>query len=265
MRKSVQLPAGRHVHDVIPLYFKIYLVLQQRIQEGEWSDGVPLPSEQQLAQTFDVSRVTIRKTMNLLQEANLIVRQRGRGTFTKGTPPRRGTEPNFHGLVENIRNFEQNTQVKILKFHKVTTPERIPEEFGDDGKQDCLKIVKVRSTDRTSFSYSTCYVPYPEADIFSEGGLGNRSVLASLENAGIGVELVDQRLTAVLADADVARHLKIDVGLPLISMRGVMRDAVDRVVEVIEILYRPDCYVYRVTLSREGGKDSSPRWVQISG
>lgn len=254
---------GEHdVHDVIPLYFRIYLVLQQRIRAGEWKDDSPLPSEQDLAQSFGVSRVTIRKAMNLLEEADLVLRQRGRGTFAQPGVQRRSEEPSFSGLIENIRDFEENTQVRLLEFRTAPVNEEIASGLGLTDGEPCLRIVRVRSSGRAPFSYSTCYVPFPEADSLTKDSLGSRTIIASLEAAGIVAASAEQRLTAVLADAELARHLKVSVGSPLIRMRRVVRNDADRAIELIEILYRPDRFEYRVTLSRAGGQGQAPRWVQ---
>ena len=256
--------AEHDVHDVIPLYFRIYLVLQQRIRAGEWDRGTPLPSEQELAQSFQVSRVTIRKAMNLLEEADLVSRQRGRGTFAKAEAAAQGGDPSFSGLLENIRDFERDTQVRILEFKPTPVPEPVAERLGVERGTVCLKIVRVRSSGRAPFSHSTCWVPFPEAEALSREGLGSRTVIASLEAGGIVSVAADQRLTAVLADTDIAEQLRVPVGSPLISMRRSVTDRAGRVIELIEILYRPDRFEYRVSLSREGGQGAPPRWVEAS-
>ncbi len=256
--------ADHDVQDVIPLYFRIYLVLQQRIRAGEWSSDQAMPSEQELSATFKVSRVTIRKAMNLLEEAGLVLRQRGRGTFARNDAAAQGDDPSFSGLLENIRDFELNTTVRILEFQPTAAPERIAEQLGLARGASCLKIVRVRSSARAPFSYSTCWVPYPEAEALSREGLGSRTVIASLEAGGIASAAADQRLTAVLADTEIAGHLRVPVGSPLISMRRSVADRAGRVIELIEILYRPDRFEYRVSLSREGGQGAPPRWVEAS-
>ena len=107
---------------------------------------------------------------------------------------------------------------------------------------------------------STCYVPEPEADLLTEEALGNRTVSSALAKAGVATASAEQRLSATVAGIDVARHLRIDVGAPLISMTRVMRDESGRPVELIQALYRPDKYEYRVNLSRDNGGDA-PRWT----
>lgn len=67
--------------DVIPLYHRAYVILLQKIMDGSYPAGSPFPSEDDLAETFSVSRVTIRKAMESLEREGRVLRQRGRGTF----------------------------------------------------------------------------------------------------------------------------------------------------------------------------------------
>jgi len=252
-------PVDHLVSDFVPRYYQVYTVLAQRVREGEWSPEAAMPTEQEFAKTFGVSRVTIRKALNMLQVERLIVRQQGRGTFAL-PPPRRPGRANFSGLLENVVDFELHTKVRIVAFGKVGLPEDAASLLERAAGSSALRIVRVRSDSQTPFSFSTCYVPEPEANLLTEEGLGNCTVSSALAKAGVAAASAEQRLSATVAGVDVARHLRIDVGAPLISMTRVMRDESGRPVELIQALYRPDKYEYRVNLSRDNGGDA-PRWT----
>jgi len=252
-------PVDHLVSDFVPRYYQVYTVLAQRVREGEWSPEAAMPTEQEFARTFGVSRVTIRKALNMLQVERLIVRQQGRGTFAL-PPPRRPGRANFSGLLENVVDFELHTKVRIVAFGKVGLPEDAASLLERAAGSSALRIVRVRSDSQTPFSFSTCYVPEPEANLLTEEGLGNCTVSSALAKAGVAAASAEQRLSATVAGVDVARHLRIDVGAPLISMTRVMRDESGRPVELIQALYRPDKYEYRVNLSRDNGGDA-PRWT----
>lgn len=249
----------RVVSDFVPRYYQVYTVLRQRVHDGEWPLDRPMPTEEAFAVAFGVSRVTIRKALNMLDEEKLILRQQGRGTFALA-PPRRPDLANFGGLLENIVDFERSTKVRVLSFGKVGLPDDAARLLECAPGSRALRIVRVRSDSQTPFSHTTCYVPEPEADLLSEESLGNRTVSHALEAAGVVTLAAEQRLSATVAGHEIADLLRIDVGAPLISMTRVMRDANRRPVEVIHALYRADKYEYRVNLSRDSGGDA-PRWT----
>lgn len=66
-----------------PRYLEVERDLRRLLNENGWTSGEALPSERQLAAHLGVSRVTVRKALNLLQENGAIVRKQGSGTYTK--------------------------------------------------------------------------------------------------------------------------------------------------------------------------------------
>ena len=62
---------------------RIYNLLKERIESGFYPSGHLFPDELKLAKELSVSRVTLRPALELLKLENLIIRQRGRGTFVR--------------------------------------------------------------------------------------------------------------------------------------------------------------------------------------
>lgn len=65
------------------LYFDVMGFLREDICSGRYSPGEKLPSEDQLAREFSVSRVTLREALRVLEDDGLIVRRHGSGTFVR--------------------------------------------------------------------------------------------------------------------------------------------------------------------------------------
>lgn len=65
----------------LPLYIQLYISLRERIVSGEFPPGSLLPPEMTLIEDYAVSRITVTKAMQKLEQEGLIKRQRGRGTF----------------------------------------------------------------------------------------------------------------------------------------------------------------------------------------
>ncbi len=62
---------------------RVYNLLKERIESGFYPPGHLFPDEPKLAKELSVSRVTLRPALELLKLENLIIRQRGRGTFVR--------------------------------------------------------------------------------------------------------------------------------------------------------------------------------------
>lgn len=66
-----------------PLYNQIQLLMRERILAREWRDGKNLPTEVDLAREYNVSVGTMRKALDVLEDAKFIVRKQGLGTFVR--------------------------------------------------------------------------------------------------------------------------------------------------------------------------------------
>lgn len=256
--------ADRVASNAMPLYFRVFMILEREIRGGHYAPDIPLPSENELAERFDVSRVTIRHTMRMLAERELIWRRRGKGTFA--LPPRAGGAQagSFDGLNRNIEDFETHSCVTILETGAAAPPNWATQRLGaQDG--GFKLIVRLRHDETGPFSYSACYLCPPAAGAIEPSELGNRTILGALEDAGIAAERIEQRLTAVAAAPEVARHLDIAIGTPVTLMRRIVFDGDDKAFEVLEVYYRPDRFEYSVNLKRDArSSDLSPRWIEHS-
>ncbi|MDN4619171.1 GntR family transcriptional regulator [Paenibacillus sp. PsM32] len=64
-----------------PRYEQMYLTLRNRFHSGEYTIGDKIPSEKELMEQFEVSRITSKKALDMLVQDGYIVRQPGRGSF----------------------------------------------------------------------------------------------------------------------------------------------------------------------------------------
>jgi GntR family transcriptional regulator, arabinose operon transcriptional repressor len=71
------------LHGDKPLYSQIIEILRGRIENGEYVPDQQLPTEVELAEQFNVSRITSKRALIELEREGLIYRRRGSGSFVK--------------------------------------------------------------------------------------------------------------------------------------------------------------------------------------
>ena len=64
-----------------PLYMQLKEKIVEKIHTGQWVAGSKIPTEHQLCQEYQLSRITVRQALESLANDGYIVRQQGRGTF----------------------------------------------------------------------------------------------------------------------------------------------------------------------------------------
>ena len=67
--------------SAVPLYKQIVRDLMDQIETGEFKEGDKLPTEAELMERFDASRITVRAAIKELEDADIVERTRGKGTF----------------------------------------------------------------------------------------------------------------------------------------------------------------------------------------
>ena len=233
--------------DVIPLYHRVYVILLQKIMDGSYPAGVSIPSEDDLAVTFGVSRVTIRKAMDRLEREGRVLRQRGRGTFPQ--KPSAEADKAASQLLKNQLSLARKTRIALLDYGFVRPPPALARLFDLAEGAELLRILRVRSDERSPISHTTCYLPADLAALVPRGSVSSLPVSATLASAGIPLERFEERITAVLADSEMSPHLDVEIGTPLVAMTRQVRDADGRLIELLQARYRPDRYEYRVEYS----------------
>src|SRR6201995_3974169 len=103
----------------LPLYVQVGGALAERIASGALPAAYQLPSEESLVSEFNVSRTTIRATIQNLVRQGLVEIRRGKGTFV--APPRITQElTELTGFVEDMRVLGRHATARVL--HKKVVP-----------------------------------------------------------------------------------------------------------------------------------------------
>jgi GntR family transcriptional regulator len=229
---------------------QVYLILRDRILSGALSCGAKLPTENDLADRYAVSRVTVRRALGELERERLIERRRSAGTrvIYRRTPA--PVTADISGVLANIADMGRRTAVKLLSFDYVPATGAVAEALGVGPNELLQRSIRVRAIDHVPFSYLTTHVPESVALTFTKQELASRPLLELLERAGIKVERARQRISAGLATPDVAEALDVRAGSPLIELIRVVCDQSGRAVEHLHALYRPDRYAFEMDLVR---------------
>lgn len=248
------------VVSVVPLYHQVYTALRQQLLEGRHPPARPMPGEPQLARSFGVARVTVRRALQQLEAEGLVTRQASRGTFASANAATTGSRANISGLLENLLQVGRGTRARLVFFGAVPPPPDLQRHLGT---ADVLRIVRVRMAEGGPVAYNTHYLPPLTSAAIRRSALKSHPVLSVLEAAGFNAASAEQALTARSAEAGIAEALEVPIGTALVCLKRLVRDDAGRAIEYYESLYRPDRYEYRLNLVR-GGSPAAPAWMPVT-
>ena len=189
-------------HQTVPKYQTVHDELLGRIDAGMYSVGTRLPTEDALSKTFKVSRVTVRKALELLVHAGYLSSRQGSGYIVSTlSPPSSTCLVSFtdQGLTEG----------------------RIP------GAQSLLDeplvlVRRVRTVDDKPRLLTLTWIPERlvqglSVDDFPETGQ-NQSILRILMNRfGLEWKRACETVDSVIASPDIAAHLGIQSNVAILS------------------------------------------------
>ncbi|TAK07703.1 FadR family transcriptional regulator [bacterium] len=99
------------------IYEEVVSQIHELIREGKFKAGDQLPSERELAETFKVSRTSVREALRALETQGLVVSRTGTGTFIADLPIESLVAPLATLLIE-----EKNALVDIFEMRKLIEP-----------------------------------------------------------------------------------------------------------------------------------------------
>ncbi|WP_375698136.1 phosphonate metabolism transcriptional regulator PhnF [Pseudophaeobacter sp. TrK17] len=226
----------------------ITISLTDDIAQGRYSSGDKLPSEAQLAARFGVNRHTVRRALAAMAEQGLVHARRGSGVFVAAAPTDYpiGKRVRFH---QNITRGGQIPAKRILALETraadKTEAAALDLELGDIVHvYDGLSLADEHPIALFQSVFPAQVLPNMLTSLEEM-----QSVTAALKACGIAdYTRLETRITAKLATATQALHLRISEGAPILRTTGVNIDPTGRPVEFGRTWFAGD----RVTLTIDG-------------
>ena len=236
-----------------PLYFRLYSLLKEAILNGTIDNGAQMPTEQQLAETFGVSRITAKRAMDELAAEHLVERRRGKGTHVTYEYKPGPVKAPLVGMLQEIESMARHSDVKVLECRRMKPPANIREALGMGDDEKALYLLRVRSKEGQPFGYYvswTCGVDAP----LKKRDFVRATRLEIFRDQGLNISHVTQTISAVAASTELADHLDTEEGALLISLARhsyEMHEGEEQLVDFLQVYYHPERFQYRMDLKIE--------------
>ncbi|MCJ1959920.1 GntR family transcriptional regulator [Novosphingobium mangrovi (ex Hu et al. 2023)] len=236
----------------VPLYHQIYLFLRDEILSGQRPFGSAMPTEQELAETYDVSRITARRVLNDLAEQNYVERKRRVGTRVIFKSPSKPIEANIDQAYGSLLAMGEGSEIKVLTVEKVPAPARAAASLQVDPGTPVVRIVRVRAVDGVNIGFIVSYVPEDLEPYVTREGLEKAPILKLLEPVGVHLRHAEQIINAVLAFGEMLDAMGVELNSPILRITRVSYDADDRPFMLTYAHYRADRFHIRMDLNGPG-------------
>jgi len=203
-----------------PLHLQFEKRIRAKIDAGDWKPGDKIPSERDLMEQAGISRATVRQTIGELVHQRLLQRIHGRGTFV--------SSPRYEQPLEIVYSFSE--QLRLLGFKLEdqvlnsqvieATPDLVDKLRLTPGEQ-IIYLRRLRSVRGIPMMVGMAFFPYTICPDLLNETFGMSLYRLLTEKYGLPVVSAVDHLEAVSANAELARHLKISPGSPLMYVERV--------------------------------------------
>lgn len=142
----------------IPFYHQVYLDLRAMIDDGRWPAGHHVPPERELAKTYGVSLITVRRALDELAREQRIERARGRGTFVLPSRIDRNLDEPL-SFSEEMQRRGLDPQTRLIAARPETAGERVADALAIKPGSPTLFVERLRVADGDPFLLEQAYLP----------------------------------------------------------------------------------------------------------
>lgn len=109
-----------------PLWHQAETALRGLIESGEWPAGSQIPNEDRLGDMLGISRITLRHALRNLEEAGMLRREHGRGTFVRSATMVAGVR-GLTSFTDEMRTMALEPGTRLLGAKKLPATEIVAE------------------------------------------------------------------------------------------------------------------------------------------
>ncbi len=212
----------------LPLYAQLMKEIKDMIQSGQYKAGDQIPTEIELSQQYQVSRITVRRTIEELCIQGVLVKRQGKGTFVEA--------PKIYRMIEKDNNisFSESCRANGRKpsSHVLSCGLEEAEEWQNNflklaGDKTLYHIERVLSADDLPIIYEHIYIPAGYVPDLQVQKLEDGSLFRLLrdEYQINGSEKGRSTIEVKMASQSVAEHLRMNIGEPVMVLISYMNDS----------------------------------------
>jgi GntR family transcriptional regulator len=238
-------------HSPVPLYLQLKKLLEAQVASGELPPHGRVPSERELSEQYDISRMTARQALTELIQEGRLYTSRGKGTFV--------AEPKIRQSVQSLTSFTEDmrargltptTRLVRLELTRASDPIALRLRIAVGAPVVCVE--RLRLADDEPMALETACLAFDGAERLVSLGLEGSLYAVLREQFGIIPCEAVQEFEAMLARPRERALLHLSEGSPVLAIQRTSFDADQRPFEFVQSIYRGDRYRFVARLVREG-------------
>ena len=192
----------------MPIYLQLREIIRNKIEDGEYMPGTAIPSENKLAESFGINRITIRNAVDALVNEGLLRRVQGKGVFVVGNKSELSIEEHAGFVGDSIRK-DTRISIKELQKSERQAGNKYANLFGLELEDEIYYIRQMHSINHIETSIEEFFLPkkvLPSLDMINSSVFTFRDILSFY---GIDLKKMTQSLRIIKGSSKIRKALNI--------------------------------------------------------
>ena len=227
---------------MIPAYIRIQDALKKKIDDGFWEIGQRLPSERDLADDYEVSRMTLRQAITLLVEEGILERRVGSGTYVAShrvQEKMRGTT----SFTEIVRSQGKTPSSQVVSYQRKPANETEIQQLQLKPSDYVVRMERVRYADNVPLVFEVASIPEKLIREFKREDI-TEHFFQTLTDNGYEIGKSQQTIYAKNASERVANYLKVPKNHAVLALTQVSYFTDGRPFEYVHSQYVGDRFEF---------------------
>lgn len=225
--------------SLMPLYMQLREVIRYKIESGEYAPCTALPSENELADEYAVTRQTVRNAVDTLINEGLLRRAAGKGVFVLGGCMDRDLDV-LKGFTQTMLDHNVTPSTKVLKKLVRPAGPKYALMFGIGREEEIFYIKRMCYANQEPVSLEEIYLPKNLVPKIDGIDLSVFSLSEVYELYGIHLERARQTIDLVHLEQNDANLLEVTTQTPLMLFECTSYDDSGRIIELSRSYTRGD-------------------------
>lgn len=230
-----------------PVYLQLREIVRSRIEEGEYLPGTAIPSENTLAKTYGINRLTVRNAVDALVHEGVLQRVQGKGVFVVGNRYEKQLD-NCGGFIEEMADGNKRASIKEQAKFLRPAGNKYANYFDIQPDAQIIYAKNFYTSGNEPLMIQEFYVPQevlPEMETVNSSVFTLREIFSFY---GIQLGSMQQTMEIVNEQQRIRKLLDIPEGVAIVELTCEYRDTSGRIIAMTRSYIRSDKCTFRIKL-----------------
>lgn len=255
-----------NLDNTTPLYQQLYDYFKRLILTGILKEGDQMLPEVSICETLNISRSTVRKTMEMLIEDGYLIRRRGKGSFIASPKLKRNINY-LYNFSENMQNIGVTPSSCVLEC---TVLEHVDDHIKEalklpDSSTKVFLLKRIRKGNNDPILCESTYIPYYLCPGIESYDFSNHSLYAILSEKYLLVPYhATESIEAVFLSDQDKKLLNCKQDVPGFKITRISNTKNGDVLEYTTSITRSDKCIFMMELYKNSSNETIPVQIQRS-